>query len=189
VTPDQPQAKKRKGLLAFYVGTGVVALLIVGFYFARTPLKLWYLQHKAMGILGDSTPKGTRDPYWDDYLPCVREIVEVGPAAVPALCRVIKAVPHDTNRAYVIDFVQIEDSRDMLRMRTWLLEVFYVMARDDKSRFVQLKAIVRAESVARRSFAPPDSKSYSEKAHLDFSRKNFLDWWEREGKAKYGSSR
>jgi hypothetical protein len=29
--------KKRKGLLGFYVGLGVIALLLVGFYFAWTP--------------------------------------------------------------------------------------------------------------------------------------------------------
>jgi hypothetical protein len=31
-----------KGLLAFYIGTGVVACLFVGLHFAWTPMKVWY---------------------------------------------------------------------------------------------------------------------------------------------------
>jgi hypothetical protein len=38
VTP----VKKRRGMLAFYVSTGVACLLLVGFYFAWTPIKIRY---------------------------------------------------------------------------------------------------------------------------------------------------
>jgi hypothetical protein len=82
--------------------------------------------------------------------------------------------------------IEIEDSKDPMPTRTWLLEVFHVMARDDKSLAVQHQAVLRAERVTRRSFAPPDPKAHSQEAYVKLLRKNFLAWWEREGKAKYG---
>jgi hypothetical protein len=41
---NSPPPKPRKGLLAFYVGMGAVLALVVGFYFAWTPLRVWYWQ-------------------------------------------------------------------------------------------------------------------------------------------------
>lgn len=42
MSEGQPVNKKRRGMLAFYVATGVVALLFVGFYFAWKPLRVRY---------------------------------------------------------------------------------------------------------------------------------------------------
>jgi hypothetical protein len=36
-------------MLAFYVSTGVVCLLLVGFYFAWTPLSVWYQKQQVPG--------------------------------------------------------------------------------------------------------------------------------------------
>ena len=36
------RSKPRRGMLAFYIGTGVVLALFLGGWFARAPLKIWY---------------------------------------------------------------------------------------------------------------------------------------------------
>jgi hypothetical protein len=51
--------KKRKGLLAFYISTGFLALLFVGFYFAWTSLELRYAIYKVQRT--DYSP-----PTWAD---------------------------------------------------------------------------------------------------------------------------
>ncbi len=46
VTDEKPTGKKRKGMLGFYIGMGAVAFLLVGAWFAWTPLKLRYAIYK-----------------------------------------------------------------------------------------------------------------------------------------------
>jgi len=45
---ETPVGKKRRGMLAFYIGTGVVFALFVGGWIAWTPFRTWYRERQVL---------------------------------------------------------------------------------------------------------------------------------------------
>ncbi len=196
--------KKRKGLLAFYVGTGVVALLFVGFYFAWTPLRIWYHERELTRYLQDVTKQSgwylyshrggyITSPGRKGPTPRTRalaHLMAMGTEARPAIARCFRAAP-PWMRVVLLDFLQFHHE-------PWTLPIVVEHA-NGKERAVALKAMDTAEQLAQQSFYPagPRWVPYKGKGggrtgrditeeELRGARKNLLDWWNREGRAKYG---
>lgn len=151
--------RKRKGLLAFYVSTGFLALLFVAFYFAWTPLRVWYREREVL----KAPDADIRPPRVD----AARKLADIGPASYPAFKRLF----HDHNAEYRCAAVLALRKPD----DAWALPLLAEVAQDPRTDGDRVFAAAFAAVSAERILG------------MDFDRQRpFLSWWQREGKAKYG---
>ncbi len=163
---------------------------MVGFYFAWTPLRIWYWEREVRrrGWSSVTTEGPGPDGTWVRKTPRInaaRELLRLGPAAEPAVRRLLEVdddgdrLPEDVLHA----FSRREDK--------WALPLLIEIA-GDKNSYVYYGAIYAAERVTRRKFFPPVrhinelSGWGAARRWREQARKNLLDWWEKEGRAEYG---
>jgi hypothetical protein len=72
-------------MAGFYVATGMVCLLLIGFYFAWTPLRVFYWEREVR-----KAPKVPSPGYAaDTRVPATEKLAAVGPHALPAFKRLL----------------------------------------------------------------------------------------------------
>jgi hypothetical protein len=179
-------------MLGFYVAMGALLALAVGFCFAWTPLRIWYWQGEVRrrGPCGTTTltrtPSGvhiSRTPRGD----AARELVRIGPRASPALKRLLQEGGDDRLRYDVLSGIKGEDA-------PWVVPLLIDVLKG--SEYAETRLTVQImELFAGRQFIPRPAysrilsligDSWNENERVEEGRKSALDWWEREGKAKYG---
>ncbi len=196
----QPEGnpKKRKGLLAFYVATGFLALLFVGFYFGWTPLRVSYWERGVLrkapadGLVeqlkassniftarsGSATPLVLEQI---DGLPEALNLVDAGPRAGGALGRLLQASDREVRG---VTSLALE-----MRKPPWVLPLV-MQAVESKDVDIALNAVFTAQRLTDEDFGlDAASGSIEDRKLLPDARKRLLAWWEREGKAKYGSGK
>ena len=183
--------KKRRGMVAFYVATGVACLLLVGFYFAWTPLRVWYwereVHHRESSRL-KRTPSGVvinRATISD----AARELVRIGPRAAHALKRLLQEEGENHLRLDVLDGIRGEDV-------PWVAPLLVGLLRTSQHSEARVTVQIM-EQCSGRQFMPPPARgrienlagsTWGKDERVEEGRKNALVWWEKEGKAKYGRS-
>jgi hypothetical protein len=179
VTPAQPPAEKRKTLLAFYVGMGAVLALAVAFYFAWTPLRVWYWEREVRQ--SDTSLVTKIDSSHGTLLLSPRalaamRLVDLRPRAFPALKRLLHHPDEGVRRETL--FALEESGRRTMWAFPLLIEVV------GKGDFDAAHGAVRAaEKMSGRKFV----QNYSYFSP-ELTREQMLRWWEREGTAKYGGA-
>lgn len=123
--------KTRRSMLTFYVGTGVVCLLLVGFYFVWTPLKVQYAMYQVGSVTRKDVANGRikRRTYCDLVATC-RQAAARGNR--PALA-VLMSCPFGLSRTLPRTDVEYVDY-DLHDMR------FLLAARDPGFFFLELRA-------------------------------------------------
>ena len=172
--------KKRKGLLAFYVATGFLALLFVGFYFAWTPLRVLYWERKVRTKPRSSSgnPQGAVVQDSDARVLAAIKLAKLGTAARSAFRRLLNSPDMGVRTAALFG---LRDSQP-----SWALPLLVEVC-SDKDQAVVCHALWAAEDICGRQFGPAQEFGpRGNDAPLKAARRNFLDWWNREGKAKYG---
>ena len=198
----EPVGKKRKGMLGFYVLTGVALALFGSFYFAWTPLKVRYWERELTRFF-ESTAGGrsgyaiTQNSGVPTTVSCgtrntraLSKLLEIGPPARSALERTCASFP--SQRSLIIGYLGCPQGM-------WTFPLVIEAACEQDS-LVAVSAVDAAERLSGQSFFPKGPRMVRSKpgpgamsreigdSELAAARKNLLDWWEREGKAKYGSS-
>ena len=198
-SPKEP-AKRSKRMLGFYIAMGVVALLLVAFYFTWTPLKVWYWERELRSFLAESARErswyaGMELPaegtvvihFGKKETPALGKLLRAGPIAWPALKRIFDGLQ---TRQRADFFGCLRDSEER-----WPLQLAVSAAEDERGK-VLTEALDAAESLTNESFFPKGrrwTKSFRGGAARDIDQEElkrariaFLSWWEREGRAKYG---
>jgi hypothetical protein len=204
---DFSPEKRRRGMLAFYVSTGVALVLLVAGYFAWTPLRIWYWERTLMNYVqampadrpvsfSVRRPDGSRVLIGTakEGTNTLEKLLEVGPAAAPALERVIASLSADRQMRVMHCLAETDEA--------WTVRALVSSVRNGKH-YLAMDALDAAERLTgqvffpkgRRSVPPPNPPIKDcvvgravDAAEVKEGRKNFLAWWNREGKAKYGRS-
>lgn len=158
---------KRRSLGGFYVATGVVVLLLVGFCFAWAPLKIWYWEREVSPYDGSGRSS----------LAAVK-LVEIGPAAQDALKRLLSSGDHLVISA-VLGAIKQACARDQGRNKVdWVVPLVVPLTQGKD------EADIDAAVQILRRFAGDDfCRDMKSSAEIQAG---VRDWWEKEGKAKYG---
>ena len=165
MTPDQPQGKKRS-LLGFYIATGVVAVLLVAGWLARTPIQVRYYRWKA--VYSPDTGRRRVD--------AGMALADMGPPAEGALRELLRSKDPDVRMNTVIS---IGNSG---RSTYWLpLLVGASQDPDDSVAWVAIQNVIQRSNSQwfDNPFDPSDLETIG--AH----RKAVLDWWESKGRRQY----
>jgi hypothetical protein len=179
-------------MLAFYVGTGLVLALLVGGWFAWTPLKMYRYEQKVLGMESGSAAQ----------LRAMREVAELGPVSRTVMRRLL-ANP-DAG-------VRVSACRGLhLARQSWAVPLLIRAALDPEpavagasiaavvntADIASLKEAVNTAARPRVMLIPEVGKRYTEDLpviedtrEVESLRSRLVSWWEREGKAKYGGSR
>ena len=178
---SDPPAKHGRSLTGFYLAAGLTALLLGLGAWASTPLRIWYWE------------RAVRDACWTSKRPrgLFREtekratrLARVGPASLPAFERLLRDEDIG-NRHEILLGLRDADA-------TWAMPLVVEVARKG-DRDLPGWAILVACSLAKRAFA--DEKDLEVCLHqvpnnlhvfVPEGRAKLFDWWEREGKARYG---
>jgi len=181
---------KRRGLLGFYVGAGAVLALALAIAFGWTPLRVWYYERKIVGHLksaGAGAPVTGPAAYPDlsgEIEKPLGELVALGPAAGPALERLLK-LPDARYRLAVL--IALGDCGEK-----WALPlVIEVAGRPQENPWVLLAALFAAGRISGEDFygdtwAGTASTRARSAGEIAAARKRLLDWWERQGRAEHG---
>jgi hypothetical protein len=178
VTPEQPQAK-RHSLLGFYVGAGFLALLFAVFYFVWAPLRIWYWERQVLA----NAPTGELVLEGDPPLasPCTtaaRKLADVGPGSAGALRRLLGDESVHLQFEIVAALRRSQDA--------WALPILGdVIADPDSNYWVVVVAARNAGRITGQEFLEEDPEQPKQDLATP-ARKRFQEWWEREGKARYG---
>ncbi len=196
---------RRKGLVGFYVGMGAVLALVVTFYFAWTPLRALYWEREVRKVFppppkravcrwgGRGFVATTNFPneeililtYEQAAERPVGELVSLGPAAEPALRRLLAL---SRARKSVLVLLGKRGAR-------WALPlVVEHLAAPDEDPGAGAAAVYAAERFSGEAFFPrrpaTGKKTFvpvmPEPDNVARARRAVLDWWEREGRARYG---
>jgi hypothetical protein len=159
-------------MLAFYVAMGAVCLLLVGFYFAWTPVRVWYWRNEFIDA-----------PSQERALQAAEHLVDVGPSSYSCLEGLLQDAPHSFSRQALVSAAGRSDAQ-------WTLPLLVnVLSSDHEPPWVHWTALQAAERILDRRLRaptnPPHMKDEMAEAVKE-SRSEFLAWWHREGKAKYG---
>lgn len=168
---DEPPRRER-GLLWFYLLLGLVAGVFAFFVLAWKPLRAnqWERQVRAAFERGDVKAAGDALDKLDD----------LGPAADRAVGRLL--APNGAwYRGQVIHSLARKENR-------WMLPALVRLAREDNDTGMVHLAIAAAESMSGRLFVSDLSTTASDRPgrRTEAARAKFLDWWEREGRDKFG---
>jgi hypothetical protein len=190
--PESPEAAgqpaRGRSLVGFYIAIGVVAALVLLGAWLQAPLRIWYWEgavRRACAASERLSPYDSRGTL--PIRQAARGLAMVGPQARPALDRVLRD-PELSNSEWILWGIQDADAAWALPLvvREAEAQEYY----DD----IAATALVVAGSLARQEFV--NSKAVYDLMHTDSGknlykvigpgRARLLDWWEREGKAKYG---
>ncbi len=181
--------KKRKGMLGFYIGLGAVALLLVGFYFSWTPLRVWYWEREVR-----RSPSGNNFRVeWPDWPitsmgprgEAARRLVDIGPVARFAVRRLLAEKDFELRLDVVVAFRKEEHA--------WGVPLLVEAGSDERIENLMIAeyAIMATGHICGQQFFPVtrnimDEGSEFQIARVQEGRKALRVWWEKEGKAKYG---
>jgi hypothetical protein len=187
MTEGQAVEKKRKGMLLFYVSTGLLAFLFVGFYFAWTPLQVWYWERQVLRRDVNAIEATSSSFYEPSVLRAARKLVEFGPAARSALRRLLHSSA-PLRRTYMLAAL---DSPK----HDWALPIV-IQEIQQPSEYDLYGPIRTVEKLTGRRFTVPAVQGLPRGAmprphtpeELKVARRDILLWWKREGKAKYGKA-
>jgi hypothetical protein len=161
-------------MAGFYLAMGALLALAVGFAFAWTPLRILRWERAVVKAPGSSAWDLGNEKYQAACL-----LVDLGPAALPAVRRLVGNPDAEVRLAAVSALREPEHA--------WGLPLI-VEAASDKDWRVAYVAIGSAEKVSGRRFgnvASPLTEPPTDET-LRVFRRLLLDWWEREGRVKYG---
>jgi hypothetical protein len=183
-------SRRRKGLLAFYVGTGVVVLVLVGFWFAWTPLKVWYWERqvrRAPGASYTAGPDGWKIALDLPRTQAARALADLGPSSEMAFRRLLNSRNSKLNGYVLKALNRPEDS--------WALPMLVDIAKHEDLELAE-DAIYAAQRIAGESFFPPQKGTgdisdiplggIRKPKGVEPARVRLLAWWNREGRARYG---
>jgi hypothetical protein len=165
--------RRRRGLLGFYIVTGVVLASFVGGWLARTPLQVAYYEWRSNGEFKEAWAKHAKNAgsatQFDAKLPSLTSLVELGPPALPALRRLLaddstRGLGSGELRRQV--FIRLT-SRDAI----WAITLAVEHADSPDETLV----VMAAEQMTGLSFSQEAS--------------DLASWWELRGKSKYGRSK
>jgi len=163
VTEQASPPRPRRGMLGFYVA-GFVFLGLVGLCaWLWTPIRILYWETKV-------TRAGAEGDGYSASAAAV-ELVRIGPAARPAIRRLLRSATPG------LRWDMLTGIRDA--NQKWVVAEVVDSCRDEQDG----KILGFAASVMRHLVGITLSARSEETAAL---RRQILDWWEREGKAKYG---
>lgn len=191
---------KRRGLLGFYIGAGVFAALALVAAFTWKPLAIGYYERQ----IKRKTPQGKEGPRTDGLVlwgkfakrrffhrstrrspeaQAAVRLVNFGPAAGPAFRRLLRS-----ENGNVRDLATIVLAARGARGATWALPMLVELAQDEEEN-VAWQALITAELLTEQFFVPvvPTGTVGEWPRSLAASQQTLLDWWEKEGWAKYGS--
>jgi hypothetical protein len=155
----------------FYIGISVIVMLFVGGWLAWTPLRVWYWER---GVRGAATDEERTD--------CITGLVLVGPSAYPAVKRIYDSL-NATDKRGLLAFLQ------SLPETEWSLPLYVETARGaeiTQENFMLVSDAVNGGLGYAGLKGTGQKKDETLVAVLRRDRKVLLDWWEREGRAKYG---
>ena len=175
--PAEQSATHGRSLTGFYIGLGVVAVLVGLGAWLWIPAKMWYWERE---VRENSTPSSEL-PAADAFLALDRgrlaadRLVAIGPRASPAVARMIAHSPNSLK--------SIAQALGKHKAR-WAIPMLAEACRKE-TRTSCINAIVAAaEEITGESLQASVWTGSKEEA----SAKAFLKWWEREGESKYGGS-
>ncbi len=182
VSDEKP--RKHRGLVVFYIGMGVVLLLFASGWLASGPLRAWYWEREVrlwmpmQGLTGGENP----------HVRPVVKLIAVGPPARAAVERLFRE--NDTALSIYLT-VQLRDPKN-----TWALPAL-VERVGRRGQFDDFDLLDTVEVISKRNFHEGlGKKTFSTTgipltvwgaADKEEARRRILDWWEAEGRAKYGS--
>jgi hypothetical protein len=189
VSEEAPTPKKKRKLLGFYVAALVVLGLVVGFYFAWTPVRAMYYEWSLRAYFTTSGNDETQTTRWRAGL---MTFIKLGPIAGPKLLRLLR----DTAPAKREDLIMAAG----LSGKPWVLPMLAAAARNGDPDEV-VEAVSGAERITGATFFPrgprwtikwtgPDTASLEKRTlkegEMTEGRKKFLEWWAQEGHSEYG---
>ncbi len=170
---DSSPSPARRSMLGFYIGTGVVCLMLLGAYCAWTPLRIWRLERAAR-----------RGPEPLRCSPAFHELVRLGPQAYPAVKRAYDAA-NTSGKREVLEVLWLHSSAK------WSLPLFIetACAEEDitQDRFELVSDAVAGGLHLAGLSGSEWKKTETLVSQLRRNRKTLLDWWEAEGKVKHGA--
>jgi hypothetical protein len=167
-------------MLPFYVGTGVVLALLVGGWFAWTPLRVWYWERevlKAAELDGPGAPGDLPDPMKCDR-PLGR-LLDIGPPALPAVERLL-AHRYVSLRQRVVGHVYEERSTKKPGNHVdWAVPLMVRTALADPDVNTRQLAVDMLDNTT-------EFREASSATDFEGLTRELRAWWESEGRAKYG---
>jgi len=178
---DRPRSRR---MLGFYIAMGAALALFVGGWFAWTPLRIGYWEGKVRRT--DPSPYVKTGPHGSCFVqPCdraARALAELGPAALPAVSRLLRDENSQTQAAVVR---ALGDTKS-----TWALPLLIELMEKPTAEYGVILACVYAVSNLTGYRVPTHysgtSQSFTDNDNAQHCRRSLLDWWGREGRAKYG---
>lgn len=193
MTEKADEKKKGRSLAGFYIGLGVAAALLLGGWFAWTPLRIGYYEWRivktypkdgAESVLADWIMHSTRDrnsePTELKGYCWARSLVDIGPQSRPTLERLLRSENPIVRRMVVIALGRSK--------QPWAMALLVEASRDTNID-VAWRAVYFAGTITDQSFFREGTYSGDPWAPLRAARRSLLNWWEREGRAEYGDGR
>lgn len=186
--PGRPP-ERPKGLLAFYVFTGMALLLFVAFYFAWTPIRALHYERQLIKKCSSEHNMMKTVVHWNmhpdilERLPGWQEanrLVALGTPASAAVERLLRS-DNEAVRGTVTAAVMSREAR-------WTMPILLSIIRDNTGPGVSSGALMAARKLAGLNYflLKPEEFEMSHSQVAKQWRKELLDWWESEGKANYG---
>jgi len=190
---DQP-AKQGRSLTGFYIALGVAAVLVGLGAWLWTPLRVLYWERELRRnapIVSESESGYSlyRVPGSSGYTPlsvhtqlrAARRLADIGPAAYASFNRLLNG---SDGPLALQALVVLDEPKD-----SWALPLV-IHAASGKDAEKTLLATTVAQKLTNRRFYPvlPDTEPPRRPTEEEVAQaqRNLLDWWEREGKVKYG---
>lgn len=177
--PDGLEAPKPvpsgPSLTGFYVALGAAAALVGLGAWLWTPARIWYWEREVRrGSPWNILVSGSMGvwTYSGPPVDAARKLVGIGPRAGPAVSRLILS---PESRHPVLQAVG--DSRAQ-----WVLPVLANACRKEADPRSRIEMVVAAQELSGVNFG---AWSMLADADLEKPYRSFLDWWDREGRARY----
>jgi hypothetical protein len=166
-----------KDLFGFYVGLGIVAVLIGLCAWLWTPLRIRYWErevHRGSGRVGLAMSFGEVD-YSGFAVNAAETLVAAGPRAEPAVSRLL-ACP-DT-QGIILQALRESKAR-------WALPLLADTCQREPEISSRLRIVIAFQKITGKNFG---GWQLMGDAEAEKSCRRFLDWWEGEGKTEYRGS-
>jgi hypothetical protein len=173
---DQP-AKPIRGRIGFFIGLGVVAMVVVAWVWVVTPAEIRYWENRCREEGYRATSRETGGVGEDRACVAAAEnLVNLGPRTAPAVLRLLRDMQ---TRCPTLEALVKARAKWALPV---LAEVCSEMPDGSGGRFFLTNA---AQDISGVDFGCGGFLSHEARNEVG-TPERFLQWWEREGKAKYG---